>query len=316
MSTPLVLAIALAVLLAVLLLGAVAALVLEVRRSPGAPTRRSAGPEVTGPEALRAVDLALRALVAACQSAGRDLPDLYAVFCSGQRVAVRLARFDPEPPAPWQADESGSEWTLARFRPAGGGPALADGHPYGLLVSLGLHQDERVLVNLARATEPIAVTGPGDLPLRLTGAFVAELLTGPVGRDAEVTLVGPAVTGALAGPPEARPARLRLAASLAEVHAARRERVPAHTPGSTGTFRAVDGGDPLRRLRLLVVAADQYRTESAGAGSSATDPTGGDVLLVVGELERAAWRLAADPDGSLDTGALDLTVDTDATRLA
>ncbi|WP_045744795.1 hypothetical protein [Actinoplanes rectilineatus] len=297
-----------AVVIAVLLLIAIVLLVIELRRTPGGGrARASAGPAVTGAVALDEVDRALRVLVTACDRAGRDFPDVYAVECAADRVTLRLAAYEPEAPPPWEGDGDGTAWTLPRAGRQTGGQIPADSHPYPLVVSLGLHEDRRVLVNLARAAGPVSLAGPAPQVGRLTLRLLTELLTGPVGRDAEITLTGDVAAGFRAHLAGARPERLRLAATLAEAQRGGREQ-PAARTGATQIFQLLDDGraaaEPDQPRRLAVIGADQFRAESSGQ----TAPAGGAVL-VLGEVDHAAWRLEVRADGGLDTGALGLPVD-------
>ncbi|GAA1610290.1 hypothetical protein [Actinoplanes couchii] len=297
MSPPVIVA----VVLAVLLLIAVVLLVIELRRTPGRPG--VAGPAVTGPAALDEVDRALRVLVTACDRAERDFPDVYAVECAADRVVLRLATYETSAPEPWDGGGDGTEWTLSRAGRQTGGQVPAESHPYPLIASLGLHEDRRVLVNLARAAGPITLAGPPTAVGAFAQRLLTELLSGPVGRDAEVTLIGDVGIG-LTG---VRPERLRTAATLAEAQHGGREQQVARA-GAGAVFQQLDDGraaaEPDQPRRLVVIGADQYRAESAGRA-----PAGGAVL-VLGEIDHAAWRFEVRPDGGLDTGALGLPIDT------
>lgn len=303
MSAPVVVA----VVLAVLLLVATVLLVIELRRGPATGKRVVAGPAVTGAAALDEVDRALRVLVTACDRAERDFPDVYAVECAADRVVLRLATYEPEAPEPWAGAGDGTEWTLSRAGRQTGGQVPADSHPYPLIVSLGLHEDRRVLVNLARAAGPITLAGPAEAVGPFAQRLLAELLGGPVGRDAEITLAGDVAIGLRDRLPGARPERLRTAATLAEAqHGGREQRVAR--VGAAQIFQTLDDGrsaaEPDQPRRLVVIGADQYRAESAGGAAA------GGAVLVLGEADHAAWRFEVRPDGGLDTGALGLPVDT------
>ncbi len=310
MSAPVVVAVVLAVLLVI----ASVLLVLELRTGrPGTRTRAAAGPTVTGPAALDEVDRALRVLVTACDRAERDFPDVYAVEVTADRVALRLAVYEPDAPTPWESGADGTTWSLSRAGRQTGGQMAAESHPYPLIVSLGLHEDRRVLVNLARAAGPIALAGEaGSIARRL----LSELLAGPVGRDAEITLAGEVALSLRDQLWGARPERLRTAATLAEARHGGREQQAART-GAPQVFQLLDDGrgsaEPDQPRRLVVIGADQFRAESAVLAAGGRDGGGwggGGAVLVLGEADHAAWRFEVLPDGGLDTGALGLPIDT------
>lgn len=302
MSAPVIVA----VVLAAVLLVAVGFLVVELLRKPGGPARLVAGPQVVGAAALDEVDRALRVLVAACDSAGRALPDVYAVECAADRVVLRLAGFDPEAPAPWEVGGDATEWILSRAGKLAGGQVPADSHPFPLIVSLGLRADRRLLVNLARAAGPISLTGPYETTQTFARTVLSELLSGPVGRAAEVTLTGRAAIQLRDQLWGARPERLRTASTLAEARHSGHQ--PAARSGSAQVFQLLDDGraaaEPDQPRRLAVIDAEQFRAEPADSWR------GGGAVLVIGDVEQAAWRFEVHPDGRLDTGALGLPVDT------
>ncbi|WP_326683391.1 hypothetical protein OHB31_03590 [Streptomyces microflavus] len=303
----------LAAVLGIALLGAVAALILSPRTSPeGRPaSRRAPGAAVTGRVALEDVDLGLRVLAAACERGGRELPDTYVVVSSDERLVLRLARFDRDAPVPWESDEDGEEWSLARKSLTAAELGPQPDHPFPLTVTLGFQDGERVLVDLARAAAPIALTGSTADARRLAAAFVAEVLTGPVGRRGEVTLVGSGAT-ALADELGVRSARLRTAASLKEALAQGAEEGTAFTllpdDGVTEVFQLIEGDDAGQggapAHRLFVMDAAHCTEEGRPMAWSRTD-----ALLLLGDVPAAAWRFAAGADGALDTGPLGLRID-------
>ncbi|MFE5819990.1 hypothetical protein ACFQ6S_42140 [Streptomyces sp. NPDC056479] len=315
----------LACVLGAALLGAVAALVLEQRKPPSA-RRPPAGPAVTGREALESVDRGLRTLAAGCARTGHKPPDVYAAICSEDRLVLRLARFDTQAPAPWESDDAGEEWSVARKELTDGDPGTTATHPYSLTVTLGLHEEQRVLADLARASAPIALTGAQEDTRQLARAFVAELLTGPLTSRAEVTLVGSAATSALADSLGIRSARLHTAATLNEALSERPAGTEPDTPttfaaapapaaeGVTDVFRLIEGsawhGGEHHTPCLFVMDAAQYADERRPSAFHHAD-----AVLLLGDAPEAAWRLAVGPDGKLETGSLGMAIDTHAGRL-
>ncbi|MGW2562714.1 hypothetical protein ACWCXB_26400 [Streptomyces sp. NPDC001514] len=315
----------LAVLLGLALLGAVAALVVTERKprtaaEPARPPRA----DVTGREALDIIDVGLRSLAAQCALTSRPMPDVYAVVYSGDRLTLRLAGADRVAPGPWSTDESGEEWMVdsEQLHGAGLGAGLAPEQPYSLAVTIGLDKADRVLIDLSRASTAIALVGGDDDVRRLVRSFISELITGPVGRRAEVTLVGSAATADVTTGLGLQSARLRTAATLDEALAwgADATRTPAGSrPASeevTQVFRLIEGSSPVgvqgRAPRLFVLDAAQFPEEKhAMGGLYATD-----ALLVLGDAPDSGWRFQVRADGSLDTGPLGLRVSPHAGRLS
>ncbi|MER6996820.1 hypothetical protein [Streptomyces sp. NPDC000410] len=313
----------LAVVIGVALLGAVAALVLTEFKPSAAAPPRPVRAEVTGREALDTIDLGLRSLAAECVRANRPLPDAYAVVYSGDRLRLRLAGADRAAPGHWRAEESGEQWVVdsERLDAAGLGPGLAHEQPYSLAVTIGLDDGERVLVDLSRASTAIAVTGTRTDVQKLVRSFLTELITGPVGRRAEVTLVGSAATSDLTIGLGLQSARLRTAATLDEALAWG----VTETAGSTASFpsaeavtqvfRLIEGSSPVgvqgHAPRLFILEAAQFPEEQHAMKRLYA----GDALIVIGDAPESGWRFQVLDDGSLDTGPLGLKVSPHAGRL-
>ncbi|WP_404192081.1 hypothetical protein [Streptomyces tauricus] len=291
------------VLFAVLGLALLGAAAVLTRRKLGssAGQARTAGPGADR-KVLEAVALGLQALAEGRARDARRLPDVQTVVHSGQRLTVQLAQADAAAPSPWTSDVSGKEWSLdpAGLRAAGasgGGPT----HPYSLTVTLGLHRGDRVLVDLAQLSGPIALTGDDHEVLRLAQALITEVVSGPVGHLATVVLVGSATTPPVTDGLGARSARLYPAAT--------RKEALAHEDGGTAAG-ATAGGTHARRL--FVVTAAQFRDERwSDAPLRETD-----ALLVLGWITDAQWHIGVNTDGSLDTGRLGVLVDTHTARFS
>jgi hypothetical protein len=270
-----------AVVLGVLLAGAVAALLLEQRRPT--PPRRGG---MTDARAV--VDLALRALADGCARIGRDVPGAYAVRSTKRKVILSLAIPDTHAPPPWRSDKAGERWTVS---PA----ALTDAHgpqPFPFTVTLGLLDGDPVLADLARPSGAVAITGAPQDVRRLASGLVTEILTGPIGETAEVVLVGSRAAATLADWVGVRSARLRTAATLQDVLAS--------TVGAraevTEVFGLIHGVAQPMAPRLLVMDAGQFQA-----------PPRDCPVLVLGDIPEAAWRLTIRA-GTLDTGALGLSL--------
>ncbi|WP_405976203.1 hypothetical protein OG496_53160 [Streptomyces sp. NBC_00988] len=268
--------------------------------------------------ALETVALGLRAVAAGRPQSGRPLPDIHVVVHSGQRLTLRLAEADDDAPAPWTADVSGKEWSVDTARLRRGGSA-GDGptHPYSLTVTLGLHRGERMLVDLARLSGPIALTGDDNDVLLLAQALISEVVSGPVGTLATVVLVGSAATPSVTDGLGARSARLHTAASRGEALAVGENKLPGQRGGPSSLQTLHMGRDRgaansrTHARRLFVVTAAQYRNERWGD----TPLRGTDALLVLGYIPALEWNLQVKPDGALLTGRLGVPVDTHTARL-
>ncbi|MEV0117334.1 hypothetical protein AB0H77_29540 [Streptomyces sp. NPDC050844] len=324
----------LAAVLGAALIAVIAALVVTETRSNAASgstrgTRRARGARsaptsaVTGREALDSIDLGLRRLAGDCARADRAMPDVYALGYSGERLTLRLAGSDRTAPGAWTVDEDAEEWHLASDEIATYGPHEPPhaSHPYALAVTLGLLDEQRVLVDLSRVSGAIAVSGDGGGVRELVRAMLSELITGPVGRYADVTLVGAVATTDMTAGLGLQSSRLHTVASLEEAltDAAYTATHPVVSgidePQVTQVFRLIEGHRPAggqgHVSRLFVMEVAQYLDEKAGSRSLHE----GDALLVVGDAPDFAVRFTVGADGSVDTGPLGVRVDRHAGRV-
>ncbi|NLU66432.1 hypothetical protein [Streptomyces sp. HNM0574] len=308
--------VALAVVLGLALAGALAALVVtELRNRPPKPVAPSAA--VLGREALDVIDTGLRRLTGECLRSGRSLPDLYAVVYSEARLGLLLAGTEQNAPAPFKAESDGERWTVAPEGLERPGPEGEPALPYALTVTVGTDGGDRVLVDLSRASSTVSVAGPDEEVRRWARAVVSEVLTGPVGGLAEVTLVGSLATDETLNGAGLRSSRLHTAASLEE--ALTRTSAPAGAPSPqtsdvTQIFRLIEGRSQIAvqgdAPHLFVVDASQL-PQRQGAMEGLRQ---GDAVLVLGDAP-AGWRWQAGADGSLDTGPLGLSINRHAGRL-
>jgi hypothetical protein len=308
----------LAVVLGLALIGAVTALVVTERRArPPKPAAPSAA--VVGREALDVVDAGLRRLTGECLRSGRPLPDLYAVVCSEERLALLLAGPEETAPAPWTAEADGERWTVSPDGLHRPGPEGEPALPYALVTTVGLDGADRVLVDLSRAAGTVSVSGPDEEVRSLARAVVVEALLGPVGGLADVTLVGSLGADGFLGDDGLRSSRLHTAASLEEALAGLAPAGPGEAEADAGEvtqiFRLIEGSSRLavqgEAPHLFVVHSSQLpRRQGVLDGMRR-----GDALLVLGDAP-AGWRWRVDADGSLDTGPLGLQVTRHAGRFA
>ena len=90
---------------------------------------------------------------------GKAPPTVFAAHLGGEHLDLWVAPADPEPPGPWQPVDGGQVWRLpvAAAVALDAGGALA---PYPGLVSLGMNDTGRIMVDLEAAHGLIAVRRP------------------------------------------------------------------------------------------------------------------------------------------------------------
>lgn len=224
------------------------------------------------------VDRALRTLSTACAGAGRPLPELYAVTLQAREVTLRLSAPDEDPPAPWRADEHGRTWSaaLAALQSAPVDPALAD--PYPRLVTAGVSDGGRVLLELSQARGVIGLDGDPRAARAVAELWTSELARNPWSQGVRVLRAG--------------------------------FRTEAEGVTSAGSLRELlaDVGD-LRTGVLLLAAAPSGR-EIAELAALLGTPGSDWSVVIVGASEQARWRFTVAADGRLDTGFLGLAIHT------
>ncbi|GAA2039860.1 BTAD domain-containing putative transcriptional regulator [Streptomyces cheonanensis] len=145
------------------------------------------------PEAVGFLDRALRRLSAALDAEGKVLPPVYAAWLTGHELHLQLAAPAGRPPAPWEPGQSDTYWTVRRDRlPAAGaaGEAPDAEAPYPGLVSLGVRDDMRLLLNLEAVPGIVSVTGARADREAVLASIAAELATSGWADRMTVSLVG------------------------------------------------------------------------------------------------------------------------------
>ncbi|MBE1877256.1 LysM peptidoglycan-binding domain-containing protein [Myceligenerans pegani] len=213
-------------------------------------------------------DRALRVLVAACERGGIEVPVLTAVFIEGPAMRLRLQNPHDSAPAPWIAGDGGTTWTaqIARLQAE---PA-SDGQLGGFsrLVTLGVGESGRVMIDFARARGIISLDGSTRARHEALRRWLGELTSNPWSGSPRVVMVGN-------GLPQQETAEH--VAGLEQV-------VPELVLGEGGVLV----------LSQAPVAAQQELLNSRFA-----DPRFSWVVIVLGQVPVARWRFTARDDGWL-----------------
>lgn len=260
--------------------------------------------------AVQLLDTSLRQLSAGLARHGKTPPTVFAAHLGGEHLDLWIAPADPEPPAPWQAVDGGQVWRLpvAAAASLDGAGALA---PYPGLVSLGMNDTGRIMVDLEVAHGLIALRGPADTVQSALAALAVELVTNRWSDRMRVTLVGFGEGLDLIAPD-----RVVLAGTLEEA-LPELERRGAELDGqlsawgidSVLTGRSVmNNADawaphylimgvpptPEQAERLLAVARTRHRTALG--------------LVVAGDVPGASWTWDVTAEGRLQAGVLGFDV--------
>ncbi|TDC28500.1 hypothetical protein E1211_27735 [Micromonospora sp. 15K316] len=242
--------------------------------------RRRRTAESTRPAAAGSRAMLDRALWQLTTQAGQA--QVYAALVGPDRVSLRLAPALPDAPPPWQARQQGAIWEAPSWQ-LDQSPDDSAGLP--LLATVGTVGGELAVVNLGRAPGIVALTGDPAAALRVAGAFLDEIGRHPTAASVAISVVGPLPS------PGPAPERVRVVADAGQL-----------------LMRTGDGSETLRD-HLVVVTAPIPPTELERLGALAATSEGTAAVLVVGDAPNAAWRFAADADGSLDVGVLGLHLD-------
>lgn len=161
--------------------------------SPASPETFSARDALlvgADPDAVAFLDRALRQLSAALDADGRVLPPVYAAWLGQRELHLQLAAPAGPPPQPWQLGQGETYWVIDRSQvPAAGQPAEAEA-PYPGLVSLGVRDELRLLLNLEAVPGLVSVTGAAHDREAVLASIAAELATSGWSDRMTVTLVG------------------------------------------------------------------------------------------------------------------------------
>lgn len=217
------------------------------------------------------VDHAVRVLATGCAEARRTVPAVGAVVLGPESVTLRLTTPDEAAPPGWTVTGHGRTWSspLHWLRAARVDDRVPE--PYPLLVSVGLIDGGRLLLNLAEANGLISVEGDPELARNLVRSWSRRLTTSPWATGVRVVRVG--------FPPDP---------DFAGWDVPRLVAAPVMDDPYGGVALFAD--QPLGRDLDLV-------------NRLLGEPTRRWVVVTVG-AEYPTWRLTVGVDGTVDTGLL------------
>ncbi|MBL1066423.1 BTAD domain-containing putative transcriptional regulator [Streptomyces sp. 7-21] len=263
------------------------------------------------PEAVAFLDRALRVLSAALDAQGRALPPVYAAWLGEKELHLQLAAPAGAPPEPWRTGQGETYWMIERDG-LDGAPEPGAEAPYPGLVSLGMRDGLRLLLNLEAVPGLVSVRGtPADREAVLA-SIAAELATSGWSDRMTVTLVGfGADLTALA------PTRVRClddVAGLLEVMetetnlrrgALRHAGHDTILTGRTGPARQQQWAP---HLVIIGTAPSQEEADRLAGLASVSAPLGIGYLVASDrpDLPGAAWEFEITPDGRLREPVMDL----------
>ncbi|MFI8523274.1 LysM peptidoglycan-binding domain-containing protein [Promicromonospora sukumoe] len=219
------------------------------------------------------VDRALRVLLAACERDGIEVPGITGVFIEGGAMRLRLAGPVSPAPEPFVANEDGQSWSapLARLQAA---PASeASTARFSRLVTIGVAETGRVLVDFARARGVISLDGPTRARHEVLRRWLGELTGNPWSNDPRVVMVGNGLP---------QPEQVEHLTAIEQV-------IPE--------LDATGGG-------VLVLSQAPSVAQQDLLASRFADPRFAWVVIVLGESTSAKWRITAADDGWLRSGFL------------
>ncbi|MGP3911821.1 BTAD domain-containing putative transcriptional regulator [Nonomuraea sp. 10N515B] len=257
----------------------------------------------------RILDVGLRVLGAELARQNRTPPIVYAAHLSPRTLDLWVHPPDPDPPAPWTAEDSGQVWRL----PAHEGRLLPDrtspwgaraghhephqpgGAPYPGLVSIGTNVHGRVLIDLEAAQGLINVRGAQTTAA--LAALAVELATNRWSDGMRVTLVGfGEELTAIA------PDRIRAVGGLAEVLPELEAAAAPRREVLTGRI----SGSPRDAHYLLSAVAPTHEEARRLALLARRDTAG---YVVAGDVPHATWTLEITDDGKAKIAELGFEVD-------
>ncbi|MFF5055233.1 hypothetical protein ACFY1S_18830 [Micromonospora sp. NPDC000663] len=219
------------------------------------------------------IDRAVRALATGCADGQRAVPAVGAVVLGPEAVVLRLTTPDEAPPPGWTTEDHGRTWRASLGWLATAAPVndrLA--HPFPLLVSLGVTDGGRLLLNLAEADGLISVGGDLGLARGLVRSWSRRLTTSPWSTGSRVIRVG---------------------------------FEPDHDFTGLDVSRLVEAGQALNDPQggVLVFADPPVGRDVYQVDRLLAEPVRRWSVVAVG-MDGATWRFTVGMDGTIDTGIL------------
>jgi hypothetical protein len=255
----------------------------------------------------RMLDNGLRLLGKLLAEQGRVPPTIYAVHLSARGLDLWIHPPESDPPEPWESHDGGRTWRLLAHEGRGiDEHALADAPaPYPGLVSLGVTDSGRVLIDLEAAHGVIAIAG--HRVRDALAALAVELVTNRWSDQMRVTLVGFGADLATIAPHRVRVVG-SLAEALPELESRAEELAASGEQVLTGRVHG-RAADPVWPPHFLLSAIGPD-TEEAGRlaklGRAGTRMAAG--YVIAGDVPHATWTWEITEEGKAKVAALGVTV--------
>ncbi|WP_130179063.1 LysM peptidoglycan-binding domain-containing protein [Cryobacterium sp. SO1] len=219
------------------------------------------------------VDRALRVLMAAAEKAGTAVPRVLGVFFEGPTMRLKLSSPVSPAPEPWTASEDGQSWSasIARLQsePVSEGSTAA----FARLVTLGIAESGRVLVDFALARGPISLEGPTPVTHEVLRRWLGELTGNPWSDEPRVVMIGN-------GLPE------------------------PETVVRMSTFDQLIPELEAESRGILVLSRAPSAAQQALLSERFASSRFGWVVIVLADIPSAKWRFTVDDDNTLRSGFL------------
>ncbi|RPF20868.1 discoidin domain-containing protein [Myceligenerans xiligouense] len=227
----------------------------------------------TDTSAAWTVDHALRALIAACERDGLEVPGVTGVFVEGGTLRLRLTNPASVGPAPWSVSDDGQSWVapLSKLQAA----PVSDGSTarFSRLVNLGMSETGRVLVDFSLARGVVSLDGSVRARHEVLRRWLGEFTGNPWSGEPRVVMVGDGLP---------RPDQVE------------------HVPGFDQVKQEMEVGDG----GVLVLSQPPSSADRDFLAERFADPAFRWVVIVLGSWSAAKWRFTARDDGWLRSGFL------------
>lgn len=263
----------------------------------GRATGRHRGPAYADPGRAHARRLLLeRAL-----DAWSDPEPLRCVCVGDDLVIVHADPLDP-PPSPWRRHPVDGSWRVrADDLPAAPTERAAAS---AVLAPLGILHDHDVLMDLRTPAGPLALEGDALVAGRVLDRMVRHLVLS--GHPGEVFVVGRPVSGPWPRRAPTTVSRVAQVPPAAGDGAFEQDR-QARSLGLRGVVVS-DVRSRSRERRVVALTRPPMAEEEPRLGALAAGPRAA-VVIVVGPLRHARWRLHVSRDGCLEDPVLGLRLD-------
>jgi hypothetical protein len=259
--------------------------------------------------AVRLLDNGLRHLARVMAAQGKTPPTVYAAHLGEEHLDLWVAPPDPNPPAPWTAQDDGQVWRLSG-EAAAGLPANDAPAPYPGMVSIGTDEGGRVMIDLEVASGLIAVRGSESKVQDALSALAVELVTNRWSDRMQVTLVGFG-----AGLTLLAPSRVRSVRTLDEIlpeleRRAAESHMALKTAGIDSVLTGRMAGNPddwaphyvVIGVPMTQAQSDRLRVLARARHRMAAG------YVVAGDVQGATWTWDLTDDGRLHAPALGFDV--------